>query len=88
MQDLSHYTELAEMFAFPGDGFNQRMESVAALVKKVYPEAESDMNKFVELIPDDLERTTELFTRSFDVQAVTTLDVGYVLFGELSIRVL
>jgi nitrate reductase assembly molybdenum cofactor insertion protein NarJ len=24
----------------------------------------------------------ELFTRSFDVQAVTTLDVGYVLFGD------
>jgi nitrate reductase assembly molybdenum cofactor insertion protein NarJ len=24
----------------------------------------------------------ELFTRSFDVQSVTTLDVGYVLFGE------
>ncbi len=24
----------------------------------------------------------ELFTRSFDVQAVTTLDIGYVLFGD------
>jgi nitrate reductase assembly molybdenum cofactor insertion protein NarJ len=24
----------------------------------------------------------ELFTRSFDVQSITTLDVGYVLFGE------
>jgi hypothetical protein len=23
-----------------------------------------------------------LFTRSFDVQAVTTLDLGYIVFGE------
>jgi len=35
------------------------------------------------LLPtENLQTMQELFTRSFDVQAVTTLDVGYVLFGD------
>jgi len=29
-----------------------------------------------------IDEVTEVFTRTFDVQAITTLDVGYVLFGD------
>jgi nitrate reductase assembly molybdenum cofactor insertion protein NarJ len=35
------------------------------------------------LLPSaDLLTMQELFTRSFDVQAATTLDIGYVMFGD------
>ncbi|MCC7406111.1 MAG: hypothetical protein IT288_17085 [Bdellovibrionales bacterium] len=33
-------------------------------------------------IPERLLDRQELYTRTFDVQAITTLDVGYVMFGD------
>ncbi|NUM88953.1 MAG: hypothetical protein HUU37_07100, partial [Bdellovibrionales bacterium] len=38
--------------------------------------------RFLDFLPDDLHEIQELFTRSFDVQAITTLDIGYVMFGD------
>lgn len=47
------------------------------------PAAAADVERFISLLPaDDLIVMQELFTRTFDVQAITTLDLGYVLFGD------
>ena len=32
--------------------------------------------------PEALDEVQEVFTRSFDVQSITTLGVGYVMFGD------
>ncbi len=83
MQKLNHYRLLAELFQYPAAEYPQKVMEVKQLLDQRYPEAAAELDQFLELLPaDDLLTMQELFTRSFDVQAVTTLDVGYVLFGD------
>lgn len=81
--DLNHYDLLARLFAYPGASFLKDVQQVVTFLKERYPSAARDAEYFYERLPqNDPNSMQELFTRSFDVQAVTTLDVGYVLFGE------
>ncbi len=82
MVDVSHYTVLADLFEYPKEGYKERINGVAYLIKERYPEFECHIDTFIQLMPDSYELAGDLYTRSFDVQAVTTLDVGYVLFGD------
>ena len=83
MQNLNHYCLLAELFQYPAAEYPQKVKEVKQLLDQRYPEAAAELDQFLELLPaDDLLTMQELFTRSFDVQAVTTLDLGYVLFGD------
>jgi nitrate reductase assembly molybdenum cofactor insertion protein NarJ len=78
-----HYKVLARLFEYPDALFPERVNSVRDHVAEAYPGAAKMIDRFIELLPDhDLRMMQELFTRSFDVQAVTTLDIGYVLFGD------
>ncbi|MAF65393.1 MAG: hypothetical protein CMJ84_07025 [Planctomycetes bacterium] len=81
--DLSHYNGLAELFWYPDLTYADRVKPTHEFLSANYPDAAREMDAFVALFPfADLREMEELFTRSFDVQSVTTLDVGYVLFGE------
>lgn len=81
--NLSHYTLLADLFQYPDGGYQQKMKVIQNFLNDNYPEADEDIDTFVELLPaDDLNTMEELYIRSFDVQSVTTLDIGYVLFGD------
>lgn len=81
--DLIHYKLLADLFQYPDGEYPQKVFDVQKFLNVNYPEANEDMDKFVELLPaHDLNRMEELYIRSFDVQSVTTLDIGYVLFGD------
>jgi nitrate reductase assembly molybdenum cofactor insertion protein NarJ len=81
--DLSHYNLLAELFWYPDRAYADRVKPVHEFLAENYPDAGREMDTFVALFPfAELREMEELFTRSFDVQSVTTLDVGYVLFGE------
>ncbi len=81
--NLSHYTLLADLFQYPDSGYPQKVKDVQDFVDNNYPEAGEDIDKFVELLPaHDLNKMEELYIRSFDVQSITTLDIGYVLFGD------
>lgn len=81
--DLNHYDLLARLFAYPGASFLKDVQQVVTFLKERYSSAARDAEYFYERLPqNDPNSMQELFTRSFDVQAVTTLDVGYVLFGE------
>ena len=81
--DLSHYDLLAELFWYPDLAYSDRVKPSHDFLTANYPDAAKEMDAFVALFPfDELSEMEELFTRSFDVQSTTTLDVGYVLFGE------
>lgn len=78
-----HYHILAPLFEYPGADYPNRVRDVRDCLQGRYSDAVEELDRFIELLPaDDLHTMQELFTRSFDVQAVTTLDVGYVLFGD------
>lgn len=83
MKLLAHYHSLADLFEYPDSDFPQRVQKVIDLLDGNYSQAVTELERFFELLPvTELRVMQELFTRSFDVQAVTTLDIGYVLFGD------
>jgi nitrate reductase assembly molybdenum cofactor insertion protein NarJ len=81
--NLSHYTLLADLFQYPDGGYPQKVKDIQDFLSSNYPEADEDIDTFVELLPaHDLNTMEELYIRSFDVQSITTLDIGYILFGD------
>jgi len=83
MKLLSHYHTVADLFDYPDLEYPQRVRKVIDLLDGSYPAAVAELERFLELLPaQELRTMQELFTRSFDVQAATTLDIGYVMFGD------
>ena len=80
---MTHYDALARVFAHPGPGFHEEVRAAIALLEPDYPGAVAALRQFVELVPiDDVLAMQELHLRTFDVQPITCLDIGYTLFGE------
>jgi nitrate reductase assembly molybdenum cofactor insertion protein NarJ len=83
MKLFAHYHALADLFEYPDSEYPQRVRKVIDLLDGNYAPAVVELEQFLELLPaGELTTMQELFTRSFDVQAITTLDIGYVLFGD------
>jgi nitrate reductase assembly molybdenum cofactor insertion protein NarJ len=83
LNKYAHYHDLAFLFEYPVDGYVDGVERATQKLEQTRPEAVGDLRRFRELLPvESLRAMQELFTRSFDVQAITTLDIGYVLFGD------
>jgi len=82
-KDFSHYRRLAELFVYPSEGFARRVRRVQAELDSRWPAAGAELRPFTELVSStSSEKVEELYVRTFDVQAATSLDIGYVLFGE------
>jgi len=90
MADLAHYERLADLFEYPGADFGDRAHDACRLLEGRYPAAAAKLQEFSSFLPpaggalseQELDELQEIFTRSFDVQSVTTLGVGYVMFGD------
>jgi nitrate reductase assembly molybdenum cofactor insertion protein NarJ len=80
--DCAHYSHLAELFDFPAAGLEPRGRALAALLRNGYPGAAAAVDRFLDGLPPATLDLQELHTRTFDVQSLTTLDLGYVLFGD------
>jgi nitrate reductase molybdenum cofactor assembly chaperone len=80
---FGHYSRLAVLFAYPDAGFAQKVQKVQALLDDTCGEAAEILRDFTNFTSQaSLVELEEVYTRSFDVQAVTTLDIGYVLWGD------
>ncbi len=81
--DLSVYASISVLFDYPTEDYGERTVQVQNVLNEYCPEAAAFMQPFTEYM-SVAEQTVqqELFLRSFDVQAVTTLDLGYVLWGD------
>ncbi|MCC6850273.1 MAG: hypothetical protein IT294_17415 [Deltaproteobacteria bacterium] len=80
---LADYGALAAVFSHPGPGFVADLERAVVGCADAYPEAAAALREFAQLLPrEDPHALQELYTRTFDVQAITSLDIGYTLFGE------
>ena len=79
-----HYSLLAPLFDYPEADYSHRVQDIREFLSGRYIKASAELDRFIAHLPShqDLLLMQELFTRSFDVQAVTTLDIGYVLFGD------
>src|SRR3970282_2954892 len=79
--NYAHYCHVAELFDFPGPEFSARGGVLLGLLRENYPAAAGEVEHFLDAIPERTLDLQELHTRTFDVQSLTPLDIGYVLFG-------
>ena len=90
MQTLAHYEQLAALFEYPQRDYPAQVHRVRQLLERRHPLAAAELDSFARALPSDgvtfsaevLDEVQEIFTRSFDVQSITTLGVGYVMFGD------
>ena len=80
--NYAHYSDLAELLDYPGPAFASRGQALLVLLRKRYPDAAPELARFLDTLPANTLDLQELHTRTFDVQSLTTLDIGYVLFGD------
>jgi nitrate reductase assembly molybdenum cofactor insertion protein NarJ len=77
------YQLLAKLFVYPGTNYTDEVREVQNYLDLNFTEAAETLLPFTNFVESSTIHTLEeLFTRSFEVQAVTTLDLGYLLFGD------
>jgi len=77
------YELFASALAYPNDESRKDVDQIHKLLNQKYPDAAESMAEFTEFAKTTaLWKWEEIYTRTFDVQAITTLDVGYTLFGD------
>src|SRR3990172_6927010 len=83
MMRTSVYDALAAVFVHPGSSYPTDLARAIDAVEQDYPKAAEQLRDLERLLPKgDPLALEELFTRTFDVQPITSLDIGYTLFGE------
>jgi nitrate reductase assembly molybdenum cofactor insertion protein NarJ len=80
--NYAHYNDVAGLLDFPGPEFTRRGNALLGFLRDDYPDAALEVERFLDAIPASALDLQELHTRTFDVQSLTTLDIGYVLFGD------
>jgi nitrate reductase assembly molybdenum cofactor insertion protein NarJ len=74
---------LSALLRYPGADFRIRLQEAADSMDGVWPEAAEALGKFSQMVGlVDPAKLEELFTKTFEIQAICWLEVGYVLFGE------
>ena len=78
-----HYRLMAGLLDFPEQGFIENVGEAQSFLDSRYGDVGDVFRPFCELVKSiSLDDIQELYTRSFEVQAITTLDLGYLLFGD------
>ncbi len=81
--DLIHYDILASVFYFPDSFYLEQVETCQSLLEDKYPELAREFESFLHFVQDISDDELEkIFMRTFDIQSLCCLDVGYVLYGE------
>jgi len=91
MHPHTHYEHLARLFDYPSWDYPSWVQGAYDVLAGRYVVAAAEIAAFAQALPTEnegplspeaLDEVQELFTRTFDVQAITTLGVGYVMFGD------
>ncbi len=82
-KNINHYEKLAQLFQYPKTDYKEKVKEAETVLSELYSETLTTFKQFSDFVSTSShDEITEIFTRTFDVQAITTLDVGYVLFGD------
>ena len=83
MDLLEKYSILAGLFDYPDPQTEKCLASTLNLLSGSYPEGLEAFAIFrQEFIAMDQHQREEYFINTFDVEAVTSMDLGFILFGE------
>lgn len=80
---LEHYALMAKLFAYPGVGFAEDVQGIQTYLNEHYPEAGQTLQRFTAFTQQsDIWQMEEVYTKTFHIQAICYLDLGFVVFGE------
>lgn len=83
MKTRNHYNHLANIFRYPDEDYAANVKACAEVLKKEYPDAYAEARPFFSFVEqNDLYTVEEVFGKTFHIQAICFLDLGYVLFAE------
>lgn len=83
MQNLNHYKLIADLFRYPDENLVKKANKFVELVNIEFPAQSKKITAFVtEIEKLSTKKQQEYFMKTFDVQAVCYLDIGYMMFGE------
>ena len=83
MKTKEHYILLEKLFRYPSENFTEEVYACQKFLDLHYPEAGKELKVFTEhIFKINQDEREELFTKTFDVQPICYLDLGYVMFGE------
>ncbi len=83
MTNFNHYTILADLFRYPSDRLMDDALNTISVLTTDYPDEAIIVKGFIENFSAlTLHQRQEYYIKTFDIQAVCFLDIGYVLFGE------
>ncbi len=83
MKTLHHYNTLANMFRYPDERMAEYSKNYMEMVLTEFPEKYAELSKLIENHNQlSIKEQQEYYLKTFDVQAICYLDIGYVLFGE------
>lgn len=77
------YHSLAQVFKYPTHDLSAAVVDCGAVIAEHYPDALPLFNAFAEWQANTTEhQVEEVYGKTFHIQAICYLDLGYVLFGE------
>lgn len=83
MNPRIQYRLFAKVFSYPGDGYLWDVEQCQAMLNERYPDAAKEFLRFSEFLEGHTDaECEEIYTKTFHIQAICYLDLGYVIFGE------
>jgi nitrate reductase molybdenum cofactor assembly chaperone len=83
MKDLNHYRTLSILFRYPSSELRENIKNCTMILERYSTDLLSRIEPFINHVNNQtLEFQQEYYTSTFDVQPVSTLDIGYVLFGD------
>lgn len=83
MKSYDHYTIFADLLRYPQEDYKDLALAAQQMLESFYPEAAVEMKPFADYVSEHSDdKCEELYTKTFDVQPICYLDLGYVIFGE------
>ena len=78
------YNKISDLFVFPQkDNYVSNVKDVQHYLNELVPDIGKMLLPFTKVISNVSKYELEdLYLRSFEVQSITTLDIGYVVFGD------
>lgn len=81
--EYAHYTVLADIFRYPDEHYKSNVKRAEELMEASYPEAYQKAKPFFDFVnTNDIHHIEVVFGKTFHIQAICYLDLGYVLFAE------
>lgn len=83
MENHRHYQLLSKLFEYPTDELVSSAKLCRYLISDHYPQTLQIFDRFFTWVLDTpLHEMEEVYTKTFHIQAICYLDLGFVIFGE------